>query len=51
MTGSVRKGGGIVEEKICENEGHGFAGRENSVDSIMRTARFLEAHVGEKKRA
>lgn len=51
MAEAVRKRGGTVEVKIYENEGHGFARRENNIDSIKRAARFLEAHVGEKKRA
>jgi dipeptidyl aminopeptidase/acylaminoacyl peptidase len=48
MAEAVRQRGGNVEVKIYENEGHGFARRENNIDSIKRAASFLEAHVGGK---
>jgi dipeptidyl aminopeptidase/acylaminoacyl peptidase len=47
MAEAVRQRGGTVEVKIYENEGHGFARRENNIDAIKRAARFLEAHLGE----
>jgi dipeptidyl aminopeptidase/acylaminoacyl peptidase len=46
MADAARKNGVNVEVKIYENEGHGFAKRENEIDSIRRAARFLDAHVG-----
>jgi dipeptidyl aminopeptidase/acylaminoacyl peptidase len=45
MAEAVRKNGGVVEVKIYENEGHGFARRENDIDAIKQTARFLETHA------
>ena len=49
---AVRQHGGIVEVKIYENEGHGFARRENNIDAFKRAAKFLEVHVtGEKTSA
>ncbi len=48
MADAARKNGVTVEVKIYENEGHGFARRENEIDAIKRAARFLEAHVGQR---
>ncbi len=48
MAEAVRRNGGVVEVKIYENEGHGFARRENEIDAIKRVARFLESHTGYK---
>ena len=45
MAEAVRKNGGVVEVKIYENEGHGFTRRENAIDSIKQTAKFLETHM------
>jgi len=45
MAETVRKNGGVVEVKIYENEGHGFARRENDIDAIKQTAKFLETHT------
>ena len=50
MAEAVRKRGGTVEVKIYENEGHGFARRENNIDSIKRAARFLYTYVGDQVR-
>jgi dipeptidyl aminopeptidase/acylaminoacyl peptidase len=45
MAEAARKNGIPVEVKIYENEGHGLVRRENQIDEIKRTARFLETHV------
>jgi len=41
----IKKRGGIVEFKIYENEGHGFARVENQIDAYTRVAEFLKKHV------
>jgi dipeptidyl aminopeptidase/acylaminoacyl peptidase len=48
MAEAARKNGVTVEVKIYENEGHGFARRENEIDAIKRAAKFLETHVGQR---
>jgi len=42
---AIRKRGGVVEYKVYENEGHGFARVENQIDAYKRVADFLKAHV------
>jgi len=42
---AVKKRNGIVEYKVYENEGHGFARVENQIDAYKRVADFLIAHV------
>ena len=42
---AVKKRGGVVEYKVYENEGHGFARVENQIDAYKRVADFLKAHV------
>ena len=42
---AVKKRGGVVEYKVYENEGHGFARVENQIDAYKRVADFLIAHV------
>ncbi len=42
---AIRNKGGIVEYKIYEGEGHGFAKRENQIDAIKRAVDFLDAQV------
>ncbi|MGA8541478.1 MAG: S9 family peptidase [Terriglobales bacterium] len=42
---AVKKRGGVVEYKVYENEGHGFAKVENQIDAFKRVADFLKAHV------
>src|SRR6058998_56287 len=46
MAEAARKNGVTVEVKVYEDEGHGFVRRENEIDSIKRSAKFLETHVG-----
>ena len=41
----IRKRGGVVEYKFYEDEGHGFARIENSIDSFERTVDFLNRHM------
>ena len=42
---AIKKRGGVVEYKVYENEGHGFARVENQIDAYKRVADFLKAHV------
>ena len=42
---AVKKRSGVVEYKVYENEGHGFAKVENQIDAYKRVADFLKAHV------
>jgi dipeptidyl aminopeptidase/acylaminoacyl peptidase len=42
---AVKKRGGVVEYKVYDNEGHGFAKVENQIDAYKRVADFLKAHV------
>jgi dipeptidyl aminopeptidase/acylaminoacyl peptidase len=42
---AIKKRGGIVEFKVYENEGHGFARVENQIDAYQRVSGFLKAHV------
>ena len=45
VVAAIKKRGGIVDSKIYENEGHGFARVENQIDAYKRVADFLLAHV------
>lgn len=42
---AIKKRGGVVDHKIYEDEGHGFARVENQIDAYQRVANFLKAHV------
>jgi len=42
---AIKKQGGVVDYKIYENEGHGFARVENQIDAYKRVSDFLRAHV------
>ena len=42
---AIKKRGGVVEYKVYENEGHGFAKVEHQIDAYKRVADFLQAHV------
>jgi dipeptidyl aminopeptidase/acylaminoacyl peptidase len=42
---AIKKKGGVVEYKVYENEGHGFARVENQIDAYQRVASFLKARV------
>jgi dipeptidyl aminopeptidase/acylaminoacyl peptidase len=42
---AIKKRGGVIDYKVYENEGHGFARVENQIDAYKRVADFLQAHV------
>ncbi len=42
---AIKKRGGVVDLKVYENEGHGFARIENQIDAYKRVANFLKKHV------
>jgi dipeptidyl aminopeptidase/acylaminoacyl peptidase len=42
---AIKKRGGVVDYKVYENEGHGFARVENQIDAYKRVADFLIAQV------
>lgn len=42
---AVKKRGGVVELKVYENEGHGFAKIENQIDAFTRIAEFLKKYA------
>jgi len=42
---AIKKRSGVVELKVYENEGHGFARIENQIDAYRRVANFLKKHV------
>ena len=42
---AVKKRGGVVELKVYENEGHGFAKVENQIDAYTRVAEFLKKYA------
>ena len=42
---AIKKRGGLIDYKVYENEGHGFARVENQIDAYKRVADFLQAHV------
>jgi len=42
---AVKQRNGVVDLKVYENEGHGFARVENQIDAYKRVSDFLKAHV------
>jgi dipeptidyl aminopeptidase/acylaminoacyl peptidase len=42
---AVKKRGGVVDLKVYENEGHGFAKIENQIDAATRIAEFLKKYA------
>ena len=42
---AIKKRNGVVDFKIYENEGHGFARVENQIDAYKRVADFLKKYV------
>jgi dipeptidyl aminopeptidase/acylaminoacyl peptidase len=46
---AVKKRGGVVEFKVYENEGHGFAKIENQIDAYTRVAEFLKKYIPPEK--
>lgn len=49
VASAVKKRGGVVELKVYENEGHGFAKVENQIDAYTRVAEFLKKYVPPEK--
>jgi dipeptidyl aminopeptidase/acylaminoacyl peptidase len=49
VASAVKKRGGVVELKVYENEGHGFARIENQIDSYTRIADFLKKYLPPEK--
>lgn len=49
VASAVKKHGGVVELKVYENEGHGFARLENQIDALTRVAEFLKKYVPPEK--
>jgi dipeptidyl aminopeptidase/acylaminoacyl peptidase len=45
VASAVKKRGGVVELKVYENEGHGFAKIENQIDAYTRVANFLKKYA------
>jgi dipeptidyl aminopeptidase/acylaminoacyl peptidase len=42
---AIKKRSGVVELKVYENEGHGFAKVENQIDAFTRIAEFLKKYA------
>jgi dipeptidyl aminopeptidase/acylaminoacyl peptidase len=49
VASAIKKRNGVVELKVYENEGHGFAKIENQIDAITRIADFLKKYVPPEK--
>jgi dipeptidyl aminopeptidase/acylaminoacyl peptidase len=49
VASAIRKRGGVIELKVYENEGHGFAKIENQIDAITRIADFLKKYAPPEK--
>jgi dipeptidyl aminopeptidase/acylaminoacyl peptidase len=45
VASAIKKRKGVVELKIYENEGHGFAKVENQIDAYTRVAEFLKKYT------
>jgi dipeptidyl aminopeptidase/acylaminoacyl peptidase len=45
VAGAIKKRNGVVELKVYENEGHGFAKVENQIDAFTRVADFLKKYA------
>jgi dipeptidyl aminopeptidase/acylaminoacyl peptidase len=45
VASAIKKRNGVVEIKVYENEGHGFAKIENQIDAYTRVADFLKKYV------
>ena len=45
MFEAISRKGGIVEARIYDDEGHGFARSENEIDAFRRAAAFLQKYV------
>ncbi len=51
IVGALRQRKVPVEYMLAENEGHSLARKENLVEFLARSARFLEAHAGPTRAA
>jgi dipeptidyl aminopeptidase/acylaminoacyl peptidase len=49
VASAIKKRGGVVELKVYENEGHGFAKVENQVDAFTRVSNFLKKYLPPEK--
>jgi dipeptidyl aminopeptidase/acylaminoacyl peptidase len=45
VASAIKKRGGVVEFKVYENEGHGFAKIENQIDAFTHIAEFLKKYA------
>jgi dipeptidyl aminopeptidase/acylaminoacyl peptidase len=45
VASAIKKRNGVVEIKVYENEGHGFAKVENQIDAYTRVAEFLKKYA------
>ncbi len=45
VASAIKKRNGVVELKVYENEGHGFAKVENQIDAYARVAEFLKKNA------
>jgi dipeptidyl aminopeptidase/acylaminoacyl peptidase len=45
VASAIKKRKGVVELKVYENEGHGFAKLENQIDAYTRVAEFLKKNA------
>ncbi len=45
VASAIKKRNGVVELKVYENEGHGFAKVENQIDAYTRVADFLKKYA------
>ena len=45
VASAIKKRKGVVEFKVYENEGHGFAKIENQIDAFTRVAEFLKKYA------
>jgi dipeptidyl aminopeptidase/acylaminoacyl peptidase len=45
VASAIKKRNGVVELKVYENEGHGFAKIENQIDAFTRIADFLKKYA------
>ena len=49
VAGAIKKRNGVVELKVYQNEGHGFAKVENQIDAYSRVANFLKKYAPPEK--
>ena len=49
VASAVKKRNGVAELKIYQNEGHGFAKRENQIDAMQRTVDWFDRYLKNKQ--